>query len=627
MDIESKNLPTTHSTNTKISNFSINTKELPTPPTASVGLKINNAQMGMAKQKEKHKHSNLKKQNVSSPYLRRRNQKKSTQKQEMSVEQTQVQDIPDQHKNSKKRTFTSFFGSSNAANVTAPNKKTKVTNLPPMLEPIQEDDLISIATNESGNQELTVEEQAEEKKEEEITEENIWKKDKKTRREFFCSNFPTLVITPVNGRSLLSESMLTNFLLPSNRKQIAKFIKVHTHSMSWRTVYVHFFKEISEDKLQQIANNFNDFQQNTESKEKEKVENEEEIILPKCSIFQRSYVEEKKKKRKEDACNPYINRCVLLKNVSLQESTKEIEEALKEAGYTVEKIERFKNQPVVKVMLETGEQVTNILQDNNLYIGYQKARCELFDPYRRRPRRHFRQCKKCFHLGHLAPNCNKKQVCKFCGRANHLTKDCKFKRRRQKHSCILCKGQHASDSLHCPIIQSVRKKLNISYSRKEIEIISQKQQRQQQKQQQPQKQEFIQSQRYNNSNMHGKQFQQNWRQKNPTQMMSYAAVVNHNQEVPVTKPSKIQRPNNSKEYIKGQYRRQPNNVSKNDEITALRAEISEIRSAMDQMSMLVTRLLSSFEQNNFPVQNQYQLSNNTQFSQILPITTTNQLLQ
>ena len=156
--------------------------------------------------------------------------------------------------------------------------------------------------------------------------------------------------------------------------------------MSWRTVYVHFSKEVGEYKLQQISNCFNDAQQQRQVNVKE---NEVETILPKCSIFKKSYVEEIKKKRVEDACNPDINRCVLLKNVSLQESEKEIAEALKEAGYEVETIERFKNQPVVKVKLVTGEQVKNILQDENLFIGYQKVRCEIFDPYRRRPRHQF----------------------------------------------------------------------------------------------------------------------------------------------------------------------------------------------------------------------------------------------
>ena len=97
----------------------------------------------------------------------------------------------------------------------------------------------------------------EEKGEEEITEKNIWKKDMKTRRLFFCNNFPTLVITPVNGRSLMSASALLSFL-SSNRKQLAKLIKAHTHSMSWKTVYVHFSKEIEEEILQQITNEFNE---------------------------------------------------------------------------------------------------------------------------------------------------------------------------------------------------------------------------------------------------------------------------------------------------------------------------------------------------------------------------------
>jgi hypothetical protein len=71
--------------------------------------------------------------------------------------------------------------------------------------------------------------------------------------------------------------------------------------------------------------------------------------------------------------------------------------------------------------------------------------------------------------------------------------------------------------------------------------------------------------------------------------------------------------------MQSHYRRQPNNISENDDIIALRAEVSELRNTIDQMSMLVNQLLSSFNQN------QYQFPNNLQFSQSLPITTTQQL--
>ena len=58
------------------------------------------------------------------------------------------------------------------------------------------------------------------------------------------------------------------------------------------------------------------------------------------------------------------------------------------------------------------------------------------------------------------------------------------------------------------------------------------------------------------------------------------------------------------------------NLTQNDEVSVLRAEISELKNTVNQMSILVSRLLSSLEQNN-----------NQQLSQSLPIITSNQFFQ
>ncbi|ETO01416.1 hypothetical protein RFI_36024, partial [Reticulomyxa filosa] len=46
--------------------------------------------------------------------------------------------------------------------------------------------------------------QNEEKKTEEVTFENVWKKNMQTRRQFMCSNTPTIVVTPIKSKELRS---------------------------------------------------------------------------------------------------------------------------------------------------------------------------------------------------------------------------------------------------------------------------------------------------------------------------------------------------------------------------------------------------------------------------------------
>src|SRR5579871_985820 len=115
-----------------------------------------------------------------------------------------------------------------------------------------------------------------------------------------------------------------------------------------------------------------------------------QLLLQNVVFTEKVMHKKQNKKRIENVKNPDINNCLLLKNVDRNESEEEISEALKNLGYEIESVQRFKNLPVVKVTLLSGEGVKKMLSDKTIYIGYRLASCELFDPYRRRPPRHFK---------------------------------------------------------------------------------------------------------------------------------------------------------------------------------------------------------------------------------------------
>lgn len=360
----------------------------------------------------------------------------------------------------KRKRFEIYDDNEAAKHIMTSNKKTKALKFIPPLEVIFE------AKHEN--------EAKEEKNVQPIDEKNVWKKDRKTRREFYCKTFPTIVITPVKGRLLTSPSSLMKFL-GLQHTSMAKLIKAHTHSLSWKTVYVHFTHDANSNQIEQIIENFNQQQEINKMNVKEiNSDQEDEVIFPKCSIFDSGYAAEAEKRRKENVKNPELNKCVLLKNVCKLESNEEIKETLESMNYGVEKIERFKALPIVKVQLRSSDDVRKILNDKGIWIGFDYAKVEIYDPYRRRPRRHFKQCKKCFGLNHIAEECNRLPVCKFCGKKSHTAELCNFKKNKKRYQCILCKGNHRSDSLQCPKIQQTREKAGIPYSKREITIIQQR---------------------------------------------------------------------------------------------------------------------------------------------------------
>ena len=65
-----------------------------------------------------------------------------------------------------------------------------------------------------------------------------------------------------------------------------------------------------------------------------------------CFVYNPEYTSEKKQRRKEEIENPEIKLCVILKNVSPEETEEEITETLGEMEYNVVKAERFKHLPM-----------------------------------------------------------------------------------------------------------------------------------------------------------------------------------------------------------------------------------------------------------------------------------------
>ncbi|ETN98530.1 hypothetical protein RFI_38962 [Reticulomyxa filosa] len=115
--------------------------------------------------------------------------------------------------------------------------------------------------------------QSEEKKVDEVTFENVWKKNMKVRRQFMCSNVPTIVFIGLKNKNILSRKVLA-----------------HT----FRTLFVHFAVDVNE---QQLANNFND-SKNGQIEQKENSDDKQRIVKqPRCDIYRKTFATEQKQKR------------------------------------------------------------------------------------------------------------------------------------------------------------------------------------------------------------------------------------------------------------------------------------------------------------------------------------------
>ncbi|ETO05622.1 hypothetical protein RFI_31774, partial [Reticulomyxa filosa] len=129
-----------------------------------------------------------------------------------------------------------------------------------------------------------------ESKEEQLNDENVWKKSKKVRRDYFCETSPTLVITNVNGKELMSQTSILKFIGIKDKRFL--------------------------EELQSIVEQFNSRKQAKSQESKEKTQK-----TPFCSIFRKDYVSEQLEKRKEiDVKTP-----------------QEVVDTLEELGYEVER--------------------------------------------------------------------------------------------------------------------------------------------------------------------------------------------------------------------------------------------------------------------------------------------------
>ncbi|ETO04254.1 hypothetical protein RFI_33143, partial [Reticulomyxa filosa] len=159
--------------------------------------------------------------------------------------------------------------------------------------------------------------------------------------------------------SLMSQTSILKFIGIKD-KGFVKKLKIHTFSQSWKTLFVHFQNQVKLEELQSIVEQFNSRQQ----AKSQELDNDEK----------KDYVSEQLEKRKQEISNPERNRCVLLKNVSTRETPQEVVDTLEELGYEVEEVERFKGMPVVKVIFSNTKDF--------ITIGFNEAKCEIFDKYR-----------------------------------------------------------------------------------------------------------------------------------------------------------------------------------------------------------------------------------------------------
>ncbi|ETO08416.1 hypothetical protein RFI_28971 [Reticulomyxa filosa] len=109
--------------------------------------------------------------------------------------------------------------------------------------------------------------QNEEKKIEEVTFENVWKKNIKVRRQFMCSNTPTIVVTHIK-----SPTAVIKLLGLKNSNVLSRKVLAHTFSGNFRALFDHFAVDVNDQQLIQLAHKFND-SKNIENEIKGTLEN------------------------------------------------------------------------------------------------------------------------------------------------------------------------------------------------------------------------------------------------------------------------------------------------------------------------------------------------------------------
>ncbi|ETO00871.1 hypothetical protein RFI_36569, partial [Reticulomyxa filosa] len=126
-------------------------------------------------------------------------------------------------------------------------------------------------------------ERKEEKKGEEINEKNIWKQKMKIKKKFFCKNYPTLMIGPVNGHSkYILNDLKTIFSTTQQQENLpmVKKKKIYKSILSSLTIVVknrQDYLEVTSSKLR--TSRYIDISQNCRKSQATR------IIKPKSEKF------------------------------------------------------------------------------------------------------------------------------------------------------------------------------------------------------------------------------------------------------------------------------------------------------------------------------------------------------
>ncbi|ETO30945.1 hypothetical protein RFI_06174 [Reticulomyxa filosa] len=117
---------------------------------------------------------------------------------------------------------------------------------------------------------------------------------------------------------------------------------------------------------------------------------------------------------------------------------------------------------ISKVTFAKSEDIKRSFEEMIITIGFNEAKFEVFVRYRRRPKSHFIQCRKCFKLNHFAKDCSKsmyikdrviinsnpKEISKFKNRINGVSQHINKNKTNENNysSKIMEKSEHCSNS-------------------------------------------------------------------------------------------------------------------------------------------------------------------------------------
>ena len=278
---------------------------------------------------------------------------------------------------------------------------------------------------------------------------------------------------------------VTKFLaLFWDMKGVRSRLRAHRMALHGKTLFLVFDPNTEDAILESLITSFNDraqsmtladfesfVQRNEQGQKNEDSDNTEAPFnQPTCFRYSKQHKEVVNARRQIEVNDPNINKCIMLRNVSLYENMSDIQTELElQLGFKIDKLQRWKNQPMAIATVRTSDQVNSFLHHKQLYIGYNLVQAEPYNKYKPRQKGHFRQCKKCFWLNHSSYKCPNQQHCACCAKPGHDRTECRHRHDKSRHRCRVCRGRHMSDSLICPKAIKIRSRLGITLSATQLQ--------------------------------------------------------------------------------------------------------------------------------------------------------------